>query len=119
MSKISISETPLTLNPNDQIKVRDEIWRTKLKSDYREIEVPFEKLFRVVQSDYRTYSAGVFKNNYAKNENWINQELLILDVDDGLPIEEAIKMFSNYKAMIHTSASHQKKRVAQNAIDTG
>ncbi len=110
MCKLTISTTPLTKEPSDQIKVRDEAWRRNLKSDYREIEVPFEKLFRVVQSDYGTYSAGIFKEDYAKNENWLGQELLILDIDDGLPITEALELLKNFQAMIHTSASHQKEK---------
>ncbi len=110
MCKLTISESPLTENPNDQIKVRDERWRRNLKSKYIKIDTPFENIFRVVSSDYRTYSAGFFKDNYAKNENWMGQEMLILDIDDGLPIVEAIELFKDYKAMIHTSASHQKDK---------
>ncbi len=107
MFKISISESPLVEN---QTKVRDERWRTKLKSGYREIEVSFDKLYRVVQSDYRLYSAGTFNDNFAKDENWTGQDLLILDIDDGLPIQQALEKFKEYMAMIHTSASHQKDK---------
>lgn len=107
MCRISISQSPIQRN---QIKVRDESWRRNLKSNYTTREVSFGNLFRIVQSDYRTYSAGEFKDHYAKNDNWITQELLILDIDDGLPLEDAKKMFSEYKAMIHTSTSHQKNK---------
>ncbi len=110
MCKISMSQSPLTQRLNDQVKVRDERWRTKLKSNYILRNIEFKDLHRVVKSDYRTYSAGEFVNNYAKNENWIGQELLILDVDDGLSLEEAKKIFKKYKAMIHTSTSHQKDK---------
>ncbi len=110
MCKISISQSPLIQNANAQIKVRDERWRSKLKSDYKELSVSFDNLFRVVQSDYRLYSAGIFKDNFAKNDNWIGQDLLILDIDDGLSIDDAKEFFRDYKAMIHTSASHQKNK---------
>ncbi len=109
--KITISQTPLTKKPDDQIKVRGERWRTKLKSGYTVRNIPFGQLHRVVQSDYRTYSAGEFKDNYAKNENWIGQDLVILDIDDGTPtFEEAKELFKDFKAFLHTSASHQKEK---------
>ncbi len=107
MSKLTISESPLCAN---QIKVRDKSWRRNLKSNYLKIDTPFENIHRVVSSDYRTYSAGFFKDNYAKNENWLGQEMLILDIDDGLPMVDAMELFKDYKTMIHTSASHQKDK---------
>ncbi len=110
MFKISISETPLTLNPNDQIKVRDERWKNKLKSNYKTIEVEFENLYRIVQSDYRLYSAGEFKDNFAANKNWVGQDIFVLDVDDGLPIPQALERIKEYRAMIHTTSSHQKEK---------
>ena len=108
MCKISISETPLQMN--NQIKVRDEQWRKKLKSNYSIRDVSFDNLHRVVSSDYRTYSAGEFTDGYAKNDNWVSQDLLILDIDDGLALTDALEVFADYKAMLHTSTSHQKEK---------
>lgn len=119
MCRLSISNVPLptfTKEPTleelnkQQPKARDEAYRSKLKSRYKSEDVDFEKLHRVVQSDYRLYSAGTFETGFAKNDNWRGQELLILDIDDGLPLSEALELFSDYKAMIHTSTSHQKDK---------
>lgn len=65
-----------------------------------------------VKSNYRCYSAGVFTDGKAKDDNWQQgkQTLLILDIDDGLSLDRAKDIFSEYKAVIITSKSHGKDK---------
>jgi len=79
----------------------------KWKKGFEVREIPFDNLHYMVNSDYRIYSAGVFKDGVATDDNWLEQDLLILDIDDGLTILEALTTFKGYKALITTTKSHQ------------
>jgi len=76
---------------------------------YENKDIPFENLFRIFKSDYRQYTPFTYANNIKKSENWSNekQNILILDVDDGLTILEAKKIFEKYEYWICTTKSHQ------------
>ncbi len=79
------------------------------KTHYESKEIPWSNMFRMVASNYRCYSAGIFKDGISSNDNWINQpSLLILDIDDGLTLDEAKSFFSGSKALISTTRNHQK-----------
>jgi hypothetical protein len=69
-------------------------------------------LINLVKSDYRQISPFEYINNTKKTENWINvkQNLLVLDVDDGLSIKEAKQKFKEYKSLIYTTKSHQQDK---------
>lgn len=71
-----------------------------------------QSIVDTVKSNYRCYSAGVFEGGKAKNESWISgqQNLIILDIDDGLSLDRAKDIFSEYKALIITSKSHGKDK---------
>jgi hypothetical protein len=77
---------------------------------YQNKEVEFKKLIWFVKSDYRQYSPFIFENATKKSENWNNskQNLLIFDIDDGLSLEDAKKMFSKYEYLIATTKSHRQ-----------
>lgn len=73
--------------------------------------VPFEVLHEVVCSPEFKYSAGTFKKGYRNKDNYEEkQNLIIIDIDDGMKMETAKMMFSNYKCMIATTKSHQKDK---------
>lgn len=57
----------------------------------------------VVSSDW---SQSLFEGNYRKAANFKSAEIVALDIDDGLPIEDAINRFEDYKHIIATTKSH-------------
>ena len=128
MYEMSYSETPTATDLLDAKATMDEILRAnridiqnferdrianhkKLwKYGYRVAEVNMSQVARIVKSDYRCYSAGIFKDGVAKNENWQYQDLIIFDVDDGLMLQEALEKFGDYDGIIATTRSHQKPK---------
>lgn len=73
-------------------------------------DVEFTDIPEMVMSGF-AYSAGKFKDNHRKNENWIGcEDVLILDVDDGCTIEQASILFIQYEHYIITTRSHQKDK---------
>lgn len=79
---------------------------------YKNIDIDFFKLHRIVKSDKVQYSPFEYSNNKKIGENWNNdkQNILILDIDDGLSISEAMKIFRDFKYLICTTKSHQKDK---------
>jgi len=96
------------LKNNNEVKLRESMFMTA-KPLYKNKEIEFEQLHRMVSSDYRQYSAFLFQDATKRSENWNNekQNILILDVDDGLSIKEAKEKFKSYKYFICTTKSHQ------------
>lgn len=107
MINISFLEVPLDID----VKLKDAMYLTA-QPLYKNILVKFEDLHKIVSSDYRQYSPFVFNENTKKSENWCNdfQQLLILDIDDGLTIKEAKEIFKEYKYLICTTKSHQVEK---------
>ena len=56
----------------------------------------------------KNYSAITFKNKYRTHKNFQEASLCILDFDENLTLEDAKELFSEYKALIVTTKSHQK-----------
>ena len=79
---------------------------------YKNIDIEFNKIIDIVKSDYRQYSPFEFADNKKISENWSNdkQDLLILDIDDGLSITEAKEIFKKCKYLISTTKSHQVEK---------
>lgn len=78
----------------------------------------FKGLYKIVNSEYR-YSAGTFKNEYINDENYLQeQNLFIIDIDDGLTIKEAKQLFSQMTYLIATTRSHQKPKKKGNEMIT-
>lgn len=78
----------------------------------------FKGLYKIVNSEYR-YSAGTFKNEYINDENYLQeQNLFIIDIDDGLTIKEAKQLFSQMTYLIATTRSHQKPKKKGNEMVT-
>lgn len=107
MINISYLNVPMNLDT----KLNNAMYLTA-KDLYVNIEIPFNKLHKIVSSDYRQYSPFIFNDGIKKSENWNNekQEVLILDVDDGMSISEAKKLFQEYEYFICTTKSHQKDK---------
>lgn len=79
---------------------------------YRNFFIDFNKLHRYVKSDYIQYSSFSWDGGYKNSErfNNENQNLLILDIDDGLSLSQAKTIFNQYKYLICTTKSHQKDK---------
>lgn len=107
MVNISILNVPIGQN----IKLKNAMYLTA-QPLYNNTLVNFKDLHKIVASDYRQYSPFVFNENTKKSENWCNdfQQLLILDIDDGLSILEAKERFKEYKYLICTTKSHQVEK---------
>lgn len=115
---ISYLEVPLEFQGVNGKKLNLEKWnKSKLKDHmfltaeplYKNINIEFNKVIDIVKSDYRQYSPFTFKNGTKKSENWSNenQDLLILDIDDGLTIQDAKEQFKSYEYLLATTKSHQ------------
>jgi hypothetical protein len=91
--------------------LKDNMWITA-EPKYKNTEINFFNLHKLVSSDYRQYSPYVFSTGKKVKENWSNdnQSLLIYDIDDGMSIQEAKDMFSNYTYLITTTKSHRREK---------
>lgn len=94
--------------------LKDNMWLTA-KPLYRNIDIDWEDMHKLVTSDYIQYSPYYYQNRIKKGENWNNdnQNLLIFDIDDGMSMVEATKLFRRYKHLITTTKSH---RMSKNGI---
>jgi len=110
---ISYLEVPLAyqLKKWDDSKLKENMFLTA-DPLYKSIEIEFEKLIDIIKSDYRQYSPFEFAGKTKKSDNWRNdnQNIIILDIDDGLSIAEAKEMFKNYTYLIATTKSHQQMK---------
>ena len=107
---LSILEVPLDISL-DNIPLCKKMYITA-QPLYKNLELDFNNLHRIVSSDFRQYSPFEFFNKTKNSDNWCNlkQNILILDIDDGLSIEEAKKKFKKYKYLMCTTKSHQKEK---------
>ncbi len=79
---------------------------------YKRIQVPFYQLHEVIKAE-ACYSAIDFKQGYRHTKNFKDgNTVVILDVDDGMTIEEAKQMLAerDLKALLITTKSHQKQK---------
>lgn len=54
------------------------------------------------------YSTNQWKDGKCKNSNFIRMTGITIDIDNGLPITEAKKLFEPFNYIIHTSTSHKE-----------
>ena len=96
-------------------------------SGFVRAEGKFENLHKIVNSECK-YSAGLFKGQYVEvdegmgpqsvwkdgyitDANYLKeQSLFIIDVDEGLTLEDAKSLFQNLTYLITTTKSHQKDK---------
>lgn len=111
MINISFLSTPLDPDNITMIPLKEQMYLTA-QPLYKNTNIEFTQLHRMIQSDFRQYSPFKFIGKTKVSENWNNSEqnLLILDIDDGLTIKEAKNIFSKYKYLIATTKSHQKDK---------
>ncbi len=120
MLLLSYAETPLPYySPSYELtaeelneaqpKMRDR-HPSNWKKEFKSIKVRWDDIHSLVNSDYRIYSAGTFKDGIATDDNWQGQESFILDIDDGLTLDEAKKLFKEYQCLITTTKNHQVEK---------
>lgn len=73
---------------------------------FNPIEVEFENIPSITAT--KNYSPIIFENRKRSGENFVSANILILDIDNGLTIEEATKMLTGYRSFIVTTRSHQQ-----------
>ena len=102
---ISYLEVPMS---HGFLKLKDAMFLTA-EPLYKSKVIDFKNIIDIVKSDYRQYSPFVFKDGKKISENWdnSNQNLVILDIDDGLSLNEAKTIFMEYNYLIATTKSHQ------------
>ncbi len=85
---------------------------------FKKNEGKFENIHKLTNGPYR-YSAGTFLNGYITDENYLReQNLFIIDVDDGLTIEDARALFADYTYLISTTKGHQIAKKKGNEMVT-
>lgn len=58
----------------------------------------------------------VWNNGRRRSKDFQYADWLVLDFDDGLPLEEALELFKNYTHVIGTTKSHKKPKGKDNKI---
>lgn len=69
-------------------------------------EVEFQKIPDITVKN--NYSPFVFKDNTRNSKNFVSANVIVLDIDEGLTIEQAKVMLYGYRSLIVTTKSHQK-----------
>ena len=78
---------------------------------YSNDDVVWKDFYKVVTADGVCYSAHRFTDGYRKKDNTIQGfDMLMLDVDDGTPLDIAKILLENYTYLIVTTKSHQKDK---------
>lgn len=110
---ISYSESPLIGTKQDILMLETDKMRNQSpklwKYGYKTKECDLLTLKDIIKSDYRCYSAGYFTDGKAVNNAWQFQDCVIFDVDGGLRLEDAYKMFCCYDGFIATTKSHSEE----------
>jgi hypothetical protein len=80
------------------------------------ISAPFKELKQIFQA--RIHSGQTYRDGKRNEESCMGmQSLFFLDIDEGTGIDEAVRVFGNYKHIIYTSRSHQKPKKSQDPCD--
>lgn len=78
--------------------------------EYQKFQRPFLSLHNDLKKGY-SYSPAIFKDGYRKTSNIIEMgNCIMIDIDDGLSLEDAKKHVDHIQALIVTTNSHQKKK---------
>lgn len=83
----------------------------ELARDYISHSLPFGEFGSILKSNLN-YSPFQYRENYRKEDNSIltNANAIFLDFDDGLSIDKAKGIFSDFCYVLATTKSHQKEK---------
>lgn len=74
-------------------------------------EVDCENMAAVEQiARTRSWAPASFKSDRRLNAEFEGTDLLVLDIDEGMSIPQAIQAFSSYKCLVLASKNHQKEK---------
>lgn len=84
----------------------------KTKKGWLNKDVEWNKLQNVLSNSKIQFSSYSYNHGIKLPQHWNNdnQDMLVFDIDDGISIAEAQKMFKKYKYLIGTTKSHQKDK---------
>jgi hypothetical protein len=101
---VNISYKKLKGNVVDNYHLSLKGWRSK--------DVELKNMYKVVCNSSIQYSPYSWKNGVKKSKQFDNsrQNILTLDIDDGLSISDIQGMFSRYKYLLATTKSHQQEK---------
>ena len=79
---------------------------------WKNTDISFKNIDKFIKRSNIQYSPYSFSTGRKLAEYWSNdkQNLLVFDIDDGLGIDEAMKILNKYEYMISTTKSHQKEK---------
>lgn len=82
-----------------------------LAKDYISHSLPFGKFGSILKSNLN-YSPFQYRENYRKEDNSVlaNANAIFLDFDDGLSMDKAKSVFSDFCYVLATTKSHQKEK---------
>ncbi len=84
---------------------------TVLQNHMWEGEVNISTLDQLAElSLKRDWSHAVFKDKTRKTETFLYSNYFVVDIDDGMPLQEAEKIASRYSCFIVLSRNHQKEK---------
>lgn len=84
------------------------------------VEVNLDNIGSIITQ--KNWSPSVFKLDtetqkmHRNNKNFLSCSVLALDIDDGMTIEEAKNVFSDYQFIIATTKSHQKDKITPSGV---
>lgn len=113
MGKITLNPVPEPRHwvtedaPSDTVTVS---YSDHTSQNYNAVTIPFQKI-RGLASSHFMYSASTFRDCYRNASNAEQgQTIFVLDIDNGMTLDEAKKKFGAYKAIIATTRSHQRDK---------
>ena len=81
-------------------------------NNWKNTDISFDNIYKLVGNSNIQYSPYTFYTGKKVSENWNNdkQNILIFDIDEGLSIKDAMKIFDKYTYLIATTKSHNKPK---------
>lgn len=77
---------------------------------YFPVTIPFRRMSGLVRSEFM-YSASTYRDDYRNAANAeTGQTVFVLDIDEGMALDEAREKFGAYRAIIATTRNHQKEK---------
>ena len=99
-----------TLKPTD-VNALSLSYSTQLAYNYEyEDEVPFDQLHELTQNDSLHWITHRVVDGHRTEENCVpGFNLVVIDIDDGFPIDAAVSLLEKYKFLLYTTKSHTDK----------
>lgn len=82
-------------------------WSTDIAQGYKQELAPFDQLHEMTQQQGIHWATHGFANGHRAEEDALpGFNLVVLDIDHGLPIETALNLLSDYKLLLYTTKRH-------------